>query len=378
MSSTVNALMQRGINSDLAKQLSLQGYTLGKLKLTSKEDLLKLNIPESIIDAIFKEARPPIPEETLRKLLYDSRYTCCICRDNSKSIIVHHIVPWEDSRSHDESNLVVLCLEHHGEAHTKHDLSINLTPNKLIDSKSRWLQTVIEKDIETVLIISRSEGGYFDYFNIFRIFELADNLNIELNRVKYYTNALSYGFINNQGLPLPINSWSKKGIEDKDYWIDFFDGGHFYLYLKNLFMTITNNRNFILLNKIWNRKDIVSILKPGDFIFLQGAFYFKSLTKNTKGQKQNKLGYRKAKGIRLEFEIDAFYCNSDSSRFHLSGRNVKTAYCIIRSISFEMGQLIIKCSALAIGTGFNRLDFIFSFDEEQTIELEDFSGIIQR
>jgi virulence-associated protein VapD len=170
--------------------------------------------------------------------------------------------------------------------------------------------------------------------------------------------------------------WSNREMDSKHYWLDFFEGGYFYLYLKNLFITMTEKINFVNLNKIWNRTDIRSILKPGDFVFLQGAFYFKSITKNVKGLNQLKLGYRRAKGIRLEFEIDAFYCNSSSSKSHLSGRNVKTVYCLVRSISYELQQAVIKCTALAIGTGLNRLDSSFMFEEEEIMEPNGLSEII--
>ena len=71
--------------------------------------------------------------------LYKSKYTCCICKDSTKQISVHKIEPWEISRTYKEENLIVLCLEHHSEAHTKHDLAINLTIIKLKVAKEMWV-----------------------------------------------------------------------------------------------------------------------------------------------------------------------------------------------------------------------------------------------
>ncbi|MBN3526424.1 HNH endonuclease [Paenibacillus apiarius] len=385
MKSTYMALIRRQVNSYLAKKLISKGFTLRKLKQTSKEEMIKLGLTMESIELLLNEPRPPIPENTTRKILFESKYTCCICRDNSRSIIIHHIVPWEISRSHSEENLVVLCLEHHGEAHSKHELSINLSPERIRDAKQKWLQLVKDVDVKTVLDIHNTDGAFYDFFNVGRIIELVDTLNINPTESKYYRYALVHGFINDEGLIKPIESWSKTRIEDKDYWLDFFEGTYLYHYLKNLFLMVINKRPFIRLNRIWNRTAITSIIKPGDFVLLQGVFYFKSKTKKVKGNQQIKLCYRKANGIKVEFEIDVFYCNSDSSRSHLSGRNVKTAYCLVRSIKNERDFLILSCTALALGTGFNRPDYFatypeFTYEEENlqdtSYEDEPENGII--
>jgi hypothetical protein len=67
----------------------------------------------------------------MNKLLFESGWACCVCGKTSGGIIVHHIEKYSESHSHDEDNLVVLCLNHHGEAHTKRELALNLTPDRL-------------------------------------------------------------------------------------------------------------------------------------------------------------------------------------------------------------------------------------------------------
>lgn len=120
---TFNALMARGFDSETAHRLAEAGHTLNSLKTLDVNKLRSLNIPEELIDIILREKRPPIPPKTLDKVLFESRWTCCVCRDRRQGIIVHHIHEYSDSRSHDEDNLVVLCLNHHGEAHTKRNFS---------------------------------------------------------------------------------------------------------------------------------------------------------------------------------------------------------------------------------------------------------------
>lgn len=143
---TFNALIRRGFDSETANRLDNDGYSLRALKSLDRAGLQALNISEELTRTILQEPRPPIPPKTLSKILYESRMTCCVCRDRTQGIIVHHICEFSDSRSHAEENLVVLCLNHHGEAHTKRELQLNLTPARLRDLKSRWLEGVRQDD----------------------------------------------------------------------------------------------------------------------------------------------------------------------------------------------------------------------------------------
>lgn len=143
---TVNALIARGFDSETANRLKLAGYTLNSLKILDENELRSLNIREELIDKILREKRPPIPQETLNKVLFESRWTCCVCRNKKKGIIVHHIHEYSESRSHAEDNLVVLCLDDHGEAHTKRELQLNLTAERLRELKKQWLEQVKQFD----------------------------------------------------------------------------------------------------------------------------------------------------------------------------------------------------------------------------------------
>jgi len=143
---TFNALMERGFDSETANCLEKAGHTLTSLKSLDENELRSLNIRQELIDIILREKRPPIPSETMNKLLFESRYTCCACRDRSRGIIVHHIHKYSESRSHAEDNLVVLCLNCHGEAHTTRELQLNLTPERLRELKKQWLEYVKQLD----------------------------------------------------------------------------------------------------------------------------------------------------------------------------------------------------------------------------------------
>ena len=156
---TFNALMRRGFDLETANRLTSNGYSLSSLKSLDKNSLQSLKFSEELIQALLKEPRPPIPSKILNKILYESRMTCCVCRNSSQGIIVHHIHEFSDSRSHAEENLVVLCLNHHGEAHTKRELQLNLTPKRLREFKTCWLSDVKQYDNREALSIN-SEYSY--------------------------------------------------------------------------------------------------------------------------------------------------------------------------------------------------------------------------
>jgi hypothetical protein len=121
---TFMALVTRGFDSDTAYRLTSENHTLQSLKSLNKTELRSLGISEELIQVILQEIRPPIPPKILNEILYESRWTCCICRDRKQGIIVHHIHEFRDSCSHEKKNLVVLCPNCHGEAHTTRPIQI--------------------------------------------------------------------------------------------------------------------------------------------------------------------------------------------------------------------------------------------------------------
>ncbi|WP_159295924.1 HNH endonuclease signature motif containing protein [Tenacibaculum maritimum] len=196
----MNAFIARGIDSQLANSLVQQKLTLSKLKLKKTSELIDLGIDSKIADIISKEQRPPIPEETVIKLLYQSKWTCCICRDVSKGVIIHHIKEWNISKDHSEENLVVLCPNHHDLAHTKKDLTLNLTESKLKEIKKEWLKEVSLQDTNTIrgLTIAEHTSGW-DYFNHNRIFEIFLKKGISNRNFKTTLTGQRKGWINELG-----------------------------------------------------------------------------------------------------------------------------------------------------------------------------------
>jgi hypothetical protein len=163
-SRTKLALLAYGIDSELANVLVQGGHSVTALKALPIDALVQLGLSTSQARAITFSGRPPIPDDTLSAVLYKSRWTCCICRDHKKGVIVHHLSSWSESRSHDADNLVVLCLDHHGEAHTSRELSLTLTADRIRQARTRWYEEAdgaVKQEAEKLANMIRQDHRLF-------------------------------------------------------------------------------------------------------------------------------------------------------------------------------------------------------------------------
>lgn len=132
-------LMQYGIDSETAKLLVGHGYGVTKLRNTTLQELgavLNDEKARAIKKAIL---RSPIPEETISRLVDESRWSCCLCWSALKTqpVVVHHIEPYESTQDNSYDNLVVLCPTHHAEAHSSSTLTGDLIPKQKVRQQKR-------------------------------------------------------------------------------------------------------------------------------------------------------------------------------------------------------------------------------------------------
>ncbi|MFA6598411.1 MAG: hypothetical protein WCS69_11850 [Ignavibacteriaceae bacterium] len=172
MNKTEKALLARGFDTNLIASLLGKGYSLSKLKTKSKNDLLGLGIHHDLIEIIQKESRPPISDKIVSELIYDSKMICCICRESNRPIIIHHIIPWNESHDNSEENLVVLCLEHHDLAHTRKELSINLTANHIRNAKDQWIDFVRLNDSIQIIKSKHNLSAPTELINLLKLLSL--------------------------------------------------------------------------------------------------------------------------------------------------------------------------------------------------------------
>jgi hypothetical protein len=349
---THKALMARGVDSYTAEILSRDKWTIGKLKLMRADELEGLGLGHGFIANLSREARPPIPIGTLTSLLFASRYQCCICRDSSRPIIVHHIVEWAESRSHDADNLAVLCLQHHDEAHSRKTLSRNLDAGVLRDMKEKWEREVKSFDAESILSAMRLEYSNWNYLNELRIFELATTMNIRPTSIRGYQDLRSRGLVQSDGLPsFPLR-------EDSFYMYEGPDILQRYFYVSSVLSAVIERLQIINVSDYLDKGTLKFSLVPGDFIFVQGAHTFSPLgdTKSYRGRGQVCTGVRRANNVEVRYVFDRWEATSSSAKnCWLTGTRNQGSLVHVKDMSRDGGHLVITGTVIAICSNLGEL-----------------------
>jgi len=87
-------------------------------------------------------------EKVESKAMFDNNHTCCICRDKSKDVQIHHI---DGNRSNnDPNNLAVLCLDHHSKASGKRGFGRRYSELEVKEYKKNW-EFLVRKERGLVL-----------------------------------------------------------------------------------------------------------------------------------------------------------------------------------------------------------------------------------
>lgn len=349
MASTKNALIARGIDDVLADKISSNGHTLRSLKLEKKPKLLKLGFTEKQVQELFKEKRPPIPQDILFRVLHKSRWTCCVCRNSPKPIVVHHIDPWSNSRDHSENNLVVVCHDCHDAAHTTKSLSQNLNSEILKQAKKTWELEVTGLDQRALQTTSITHGRCWYYFNHLRVIALATENGVDPRKINSYMLLKAQKYIDVAGHPVSQN-------DEKINLYNYGGGMHVYHYMEDLINTLLGKIDVINVSDYLEPIQIRALARPMDLIFVQGAHYFSSLTTSDKGQGQIRKGHRQVGSVRVEYVFDAWEATSASAwAVWLSGRQSAGSLCHVKSVDNEDGITVVKCTVLAIAFGLREM-----------------------
>lgn len=352
MRGTQKALMARGLDADKAAQLARDGWTLNKLKLADAATLSTLNLSSNFIDELFSDARPPIPTETLMRVLFANRYQCCICRNPKLSVIVHHIKEWTDSRSHDIENLAVLCLHHHDQAHSKKTLSKNLDPQSLRDAKRKWEDEVKILDASSISEAMRLEYSSWNYMNELRVFELAKVMGVEFSRINRFADMVNAGLVQPDGLPTPV-------YDDELYYM--YEGPNTifrYFYVSEVLNTVVQRLPIVNVSDYLDKGTLGLALVPGDFIFVQGSHVFSPTTEKKFGKGRGQIceGVRAANNVEIRFTFDRWEASSSSAKnCWLVGTRNQGSLIQVKDLFRKEGRLVIRGTVLGICSNFGDL-----------------------
>jgi hypothetical protein len=346
-----DAFLALGLDTETAAKLVSASVTPGKLSKLSEKRLLALGLDKN---AQAKLRRPPIPHDRLFNLLRKCRRICCVCRVPNLNIVLHHINEWHRSKSHAEKNLVVLCLNDHGEAHTDRKLGQNLTPEMIRKSKEAWETAVRTVDARTVIGLSRLEGANWDYINLTRLFRAALKLGINFANAHSFAKLRTLNMVSEDGHVSDPKGWT--GTSKPSFYLyDMGENLRLYAYTSFILEQVVEKLGTVDISEA-SREKLQIMATNGSLVFVQAPFYFRNEARSYKGKGQLRKGFTKVSGVRIEFTFDAWECTSSSSKAdRLSGRKVASVVGLVSGTEFTKTGGTIQLSCLAIGTYFERI-----------------------
>lgn len=341
--------MRRGLDSELANRIKQFGLTLTDLKRRDDEALSGLGLSAANIAAVRQGNRPPIPFDTLVRILWESRSVCCVCRAFDRAIVLHHIVPWARSHDHSAANLVVLCLEHHAQAHRTGALEQNLGEAHLRAYKQKWEDEVRHLDPRVILDATRVDAHHWWWFNHVRVLEMARKLEIDLTNQCCFPSVASCGWVDADG------QISERHLH-APYMYMGGDGILLYEYMRDVVEAVFARTSIFNLSDELDPDFLWRVVQPGDLILVQGQHAFKSLSRERKGQGQACAVHLQTGRVRVSFTIDRWESVSNSSwAAWLFG--VKHAASVVRIVRVEREGdcLHLWCTGMAVGSALQGL-----------------------
>ncbi|HLO93276.1 MAG TPA: HNH endonuclease signature motif containing protein, partial [Burkholderiaceae bacterium] len=283
---------------------------------------------------------PAIPAEDLTRVLFDNRWVCCVCRDPSRPVVVHHIREWAHSHDHSPANLAVLCSIHHGAVHTDRKLELNLTPERVAKFKAIWEETAQRDDASALKSGTALQADSWLYFNHFRLAELAMELGIEVGALGGLREAISAGVCRADGTVSKVAAPGSYLYADAD---------------RDLLFRFTRE----LLNAVLGQASVRNIsdhldrgtlgcLVEGDIIYVQGRHSFTPQTPAPAGSQLSR-GTRSANRVVITFVFDLCEATSNSAwAVWLRGSGNVCTILRVQRLSRRGDQLQVECTALAI------------------------------
>lgn len=344
---TEKALLARGFDSELAASIRQHGYTLESLKLAGDENLSALGLSSAQVELLRREPRPPIPTEDLTRVLFDNRWACCVCRDASRPIIVHHIQEWSDSRDHTPANLAVLCSLHHGEAHTQRRLEQNLTGPRIAQAKAMWEAQVRRDDAAAIQEGTVLQAETWFYFNHIRLYELALELGVDSAAQPGLPAAVAADVCR------PDGTVSKAAAAGSYMYADS-DRAPLFRFMLGLLRAVLAEAPLRNISDYLDR-GVLACLVPGDVVFVQGLHTFTPQSPAPAGSQLSR-GQRSANRVVVSFVFDLSEATS-SSAWSTWLRGTGNVGCLLRvqRLSRLGPKLHIECTVLAMRSAYGEL-----------------------
>lgn len=138
-------MLSAGLDSVSAEKALDAGFNLTSLRAATKTELLTALQRWEVERVQQLLQRAPIADDVVQRLIEACDWACSLCWniDELRPIIIHHIE--EHAKGGDDSydNLVILCLNHHGVAHSQWKFSRHPAPSDYIANRRREFEAAI-------------------------------------------------------------------------------------------------------------------------------------------------------------------------------------------------------------------------------------------
>lgn len=256
--------------------------------------------------------------------------------------MVHHISPWSVSRDHSSSNLAVLCLDHHGEAHTTRELALTLNEQKLRRLKDKWGTEVKTLDRVAILDASKIDYDAWYYFNHKRLFELASEVGVAFTDLSMFRSAYGARTVDKAGMLRPRAGHSIYMYSGPDIMT-------LYAYVREVVYHVLPCLRITNISDHLDRGTLPNLLAPGDFIFVQGAHSFASVLGQDRGPEQLYKGTRSANHVEVSYVFNRWEATSNSAwAVWLTGRQLVGSLIQVKNMGRLDGKFRIEGTVFAI------------------------------
>ena len=206
-------MLAAGLDSSLAEKALNAGLKLTDLRAATKKSLQGLFADWEVKRIQKSLQRQPIPDDVIDELVDRCDWSCCLCwnLDEHAPIIIHHLEEHAKGGGDSYDNLVILCLNHHGVAHSSWQISRHPAPAEYIRNRKSDFETAIaefkagnraapgrEGDASTPATQSdvaalKRIAGFLNRPAVFRPFHIEGNMNDFLAEMSNVILALNAG-----------------------------------------------------------------------------------------------------------------------------------------------------------------------------------------
>jgi len=292
--------------------------------------------------------RPPIPSALAHRLLYAAARTCCVCRDRSKAVQLHHVD--QNNENNVESNLVVICNDCHDEAHTHHSNSRNLDPREIRRCKATWIAEVSERSAESKVpqpsALGKASWTYINHEKLPRILRALD--------IRYdaplFARLRADGVIDGDGIPVFLVESPNRPLVTVYDRFEWDDSQRLHELYARAIDALIRKVSPLELGAIWSKREFRDLVVPGSFCFAMRGFRFK--TASRAAGVEDRIVYTSANGIQIRMHANTRHMFGDSAlHTHFRGNSVTSALMLAKQVVSAEGSLVLHATPLAMAAG---------------------------